>query len=211
MRQLGQVEATQQMTAYSCGSATLKAVLKHWGLDVDEPTLADLVGVDAKTGSTAHQVEDAAKKLDFQAMTITFDNVDELAPFLKSGVPVIMAIQSFNRPDQGHFVVGTEIDDSSVRIMDPNVRGNWRVLSKPETAQRWKFRDNVGIVIVPKSGFGDPYASRKARNRLLYGHRRHLTEQSSLRNDYLLIGLVGVAVIGAVWWSSSRSSSKARR
>jgi ABC-type bacteriocin/lantibiotic exporter with double-glycine peptidase domain len=199
MRPLGDVQPTQQIFEFSCGSAALKAVLKHWGMDVDEPTLIDLIGVDPKTGSTAYQVETAAKKLGYQAITFEFDNVEELKPFVDNHVPVIMAIQSFKRPDQGHFVVGTKVNQATIDIMDPNVKGNWRTISKNEATRRWKFRDNVGIVVTPKSGLGELDWVR-SRNRQMYDYGRGVGIAEDATCNPLLWAVGGIAAtLAAVW------------
>lgn len=146
---LGDVEPYQQITNYSCGAATLKAVMKHYGEDVDEPRLMREVGVHPKTGSTAGQVATAARRRGYVAQERQFRSVEELSVFTEQDVPVIIAIRSFNNPHQGHFVVATKVKGDRVKIMDPNTRGNKRVLSAAELDKRWQFRDRVGVVIVP--------------------------------------------------------------
>ena len=146
---LSDVPLVQQTTNYSCGAATLKAVLSHYGEDVAEPKLMREVGVHPKTGSTAGQVATAARRRGYVAHERQFRSVDELAVFTDQDVPVIVAIQSFNNPNQGHFVVATKVKRGRVQIMDPNTRGNQRVLSTAEMDRRWQFRERVGVVIVP--------------------------------------------------------------
>jgi predicted double-glycine peptidase len=133
MTTLGEVEPYQQIEKYSCGAATLKAVLKHYGDDHDERALIKLVGVDPKSGSSAHQVADAARKLGFNAEPFSFDSIDELKKYTDHDVPVIVAIRSFTRPDQGHFVVATRVDNRSVYVMDPNTN------SRPPRGRRNTF------------------------------------------------------------------------
>ncbi len=149
---LGFVEPYQQLLKYSCGAAALKAVLKHWGDDYHERPLISLIGVDPTSGSTVFQVTEAARKLGFDAKPWQFDSLDELQTYTANDVPVIIAIQSFTKPDQGHFVVAVSVDDDEVQIMDPNVKGNWRTLSRAEMDQRWRFRDRSAVVVTPKNG-----------------------------------------------------------
>jgi ABC-type bacteriocin/lantibiotic exporter with double-glycine peptidase domain len=165
MTTLGEVEPYQQIEKYSCGAATLKAVLKHYGDDHDERALIKLVGVDPKSGSSAHQVADAARKLGFNAEPFSFDSIDELKKYTDHDVPVIVAIRSFTRPDQGHFVVATRVDNRSVYVMDPNVAGNRRTLARDEMDRRWRFRDRTGVIITnsrPPRGRRNTFGGRLA-------------------------------------------------
>lgn len=146
---LADVEPYQQIAHYSCGAAALKAVLKHWGEDVVERILIREIGVDPETGSTADQVARAARARGYAARVHRFSSIDELATYTNRGVPVIVAIRSFTRPDQGHFVVATRVN-SHVEIMDPNVRGNRRVLTRREMDRRWRFRDYGGVIVQPR-------------------------------------------------------------
>jgi ABC-type bacteriocin/lantibiotic exporter with double-glycine peptidase domain len=147
---LGQVVPYQQIETYSCGAAALKAVTGHWGDNYDEKMLIDLIGVDPMSGSTADQVATAAQRLGYNATVHQFDSIDELRQYTDRDMPVIAAIRSFTRPGQGHFVVAAEVDDNTVDIMDPNVDGNWRTLARSEMASRWRFRDNVGVIVTPR-------------------------------------------------------------
>jgi ABC-type bacteriocin/lantibiotic exporter with double-glycine peptidase domain len=147
---LGQVAPYQQIQPYSCGAAALKAVYQHWGEHVNEPTLIKEIGVDPETGSTAPQVTNAARLRGYLAQTRTFASIDDLASYTSRDIPVILAIRSFIRPNQGHFVVATKVTPDFVDIMDPNVRGNRRVLTRAELDKRWKFRNRIGVIVVPK-------------------------------------------------------------
>jgi len=147
---LADVEPYQQILDYSCGAAALKAVYQHWGERVDEPTLIREVGIDPKNGSTAQQVTDAARRRGYLAQAKMFRSIDELGTYTAQDIPVIVAVRSFRRPNQGHFVVATKIDPNYVEIMDPNVRGNRRTLTRSEMDRRWQFRNRIGVIVVPK-------------------------------------------------------------
>ena len=169
MQTLGDIEPYQQREQYSCGAATLKAVLKNYGTDYDERMLIKLVGVDPKSGSSAAQVASAARRLGYDAQPLRFDSIDELATYTNDDIPVIVAIRSFNRPDQGHFVIADEIDDTYVHIMDPNVRGNRRSVTRHELDQRWLFRDRTGDRITPRGQLGRALARRRTSWRGAFG------------------------------------------
>lgn len=147
---LGDVEPYQQIEKYSCGAATLKAVLKHWGEDVDEKTLIREIGIDPEQGSTAMQVAAAARARGYLAQVKQFKSIAELGTYTDRNIPVIIAMRSFTRPNQGHFTVATKVMPSTVKLMDPNVKGNRRVISYREMDTRWRFRDRVGVIVTPK-------------------------------------------------------------
>jgi len=149
--QLGDVEPYQQIEKYSCGAATLKAVLGHWGERLPERKLIKEIGIDPLNGSTALQVASAARQRGYNATVKQFRSIAELGAITDQDVPVILAIRSFTRPDQGHFVVATKVTPSTVELMDPNVKGNRRTLAHRELDARWRFRDRVGVVVTPKT------------------------------------------------------------
>jgi ABC-type bacteriocin/lantibiotic exporter with double-glycine peptidase domain len=185
---LGDVEPYQQIHPYSCGAAALKAVLGHWGEEADEPSLIKEIGVDPKSGSTCYQVESAARQRGYMAQTRQFRSIDELMTFTEQDIPVILAIQSFTRPGQGHFVVAADVDGNDVEIMDPNVRGNWRTLTRAELDKRWKFRDRVGVVVLPPDG--------QLRGVKPLRRPRGLGDASKSRT--VIIALVALAAVAAV-------------
>lgn len=183
--QLGEVLPTQQIAPYSCGAAALKAVMLHWGEDVDEPTLIREVGVDPKQGSTAAQVTRAAQRRGYLAQTRRFDSIDELGTYTNRDIPVIVAIRSFTRPNQGHFVVATKVRPTVVEVMDPNVAGNRRTIPRSEMDRRWQFRDRVGVILVPKSRKRSQFGADVAHPALTSGQK-------------IAIAVTGAVVVAAV-------------
>lgn len=190
MQTLGQVEPYQQIQPYSCGAATLKAVTRHWGADFDEAMLIKLIDIDPNNGSTVDQVTRAARKLGFDAAPWKFDSIDELKTYTDRDVPVIIAVRSFTKPNQGHFVVAVDVDDTGVEMMDPNTRGNWRRVSRRELDDRWQFRDRYGIIVQPK-------APRRAGLGQAGG--------GSAR-PWIWAAVGGAAVAGLVYWAYRRKA-----
>jgi len=146
----GQVEPYQQSTEFTCSAATEHAVLKHWGLDIDEFTLAQMLKVDPVNGSTAKRVVQVARKLGFNAVSRKFSGLIELQEVTDQGVPVIARVLSWKHPGQYHFVVVTGVDPFGVSVMDPNVEHNRRRLTHEEMWERWNPGGRVGVVITPK-------------------------------------------------------------
>jgi predicted double-glycine peptidase len=145
----GQVEPFQQSTEYTCSAAAEHAVMKHWGYDIDEVTLAYLLKVDPINGSNASRVVSVARSLGFAADSRKFKSLNELKHVTDQDVPVIARVLSWKHPGQHHFVVVTGVDDFGVSVMDPNVEGNRRRLSHDEMWVRW-VPDRLGVVITPK-------------------------------------------------------------
>jgi ABC-type bacteriocin/lantibiotic exporter with double-glycine peptidase domain len=108
-------------------------------------------------------------------------------------VPVIVAMRSFTKPNQGHFLVATKVTPTTVELMDPNVKGNRRTLSYSEMLSRWAFRDRVGVVVTPR---------RKTVGLGVTAARSHTLA-------YALAGaaaLVAVATTGVVLWRRKRAA-----
>jgi len=190
---LGDVEPYQQIEKYSCGAATLKAVLGHWNERVPERKLIKEIGIDPENGSTALQVAAAARARGYNANVKLFGSIAELGRVTSQDTPVILAIQSFTRPNQGHFVVATEVKPTVVEIMDPNVKGNRRTLTHRELDKRWKFRDRVGVIITPKN---------KAAQ---FGGTAWTSRSTSFALAGATLAIAG-AVIGVVIWRRKRAA-----
>jgi hypothetical protein len=146
---LGQVDPYQQSTEYTCSAAAEHAVMKHWGYDIDEVTLAHLLKVDPINGSNASRVVSVARSFGFAAESRNFKSIDELKRVTDQDVPVIARVLSWKHPGQYHFVVVTAVDTLGISVMDPNVRGNRRCLTHVEMQHRWQ-PDCLGVIITPQ-------------------------------------------------------------
>jgi len=152
---LGQVEPFQQSTEFNCSAASLHAVLKHWGRDIDESALAQLLHVSPVFGATAKRVVKVARGLGYKATQRHFRSLAELKSLTDKDVPVIARVLSFKHPGQHHFVVVTSVDAVGVTLMDPNVDGNRRWLTHQQMKERW-VPNRLGVVITPTStAFGE--------------------------------------------------------
>lgn len=149
LQTLGEVDAHQQQTLYTCSAASLLAVLGHWGARIDEPTLARIIGARPEIGATPFQIAQAARRLGFNAEVRSLRSIQELRSYTDRGIPVILNVLSFYRPGQGHFVVATRVDDRHVTIMDPNAPSNWRVLTWTDLDHRWLGRNRGAVIVSP--------------------------------------------------------------
>jgi ABC-type bacteriocin/lantibiotic exporter with double-glycine peptidase domain len=147
MTALGEAQPLQQLTKVTCGAACLLAIAEDYGLTgLDEPTLARLIGI-TKDGAFPVQLVAAARQLGLPAEERRFRTLAEAKAVTDQGLPIIANILSFTVPGGGHFVVVTKIDEAGVHLMDPNVKGNRRLLSHDEMLRRWQTRQGSGVVI----------------------------------------------------------------
>jgi predicted double-glycine peptidase len=156
---LAQVEPYQQETQWTCSAACLRAVLKHFGTDIDETGLVTLIGAKENRGAEVTEIAKAARKMEFAAFDYDFDSLDQAKALLDQDIPIICDIQSFKHPGKGHYVVMTKIEDDKVHLMDPNTEGNSRVITREEMDGRWwdytmakphQLKPKWGVVIAPK-------------------------------------------------------------
>jgi predicted double-glycine peptidase/lysophospholipase L1-like esterase len=159
--QVGEVVGTAQETPWTCGPAALRAVLAHYGINVEEGWLANLIGNVPVLGVRPPVLVEGARKLGCVATLGYFSDVNALRPFLANEVPVIVIVDSFLHPGkQGHYVVVTEVGADTVTLMDPHVEGNKRVLGHADFEQRWwnkepgpdgqpRIAKHLAIVVVP--------------------------------------------------------------
>jgi len=209
---LGQIQPYQQQERFTCSAATLSAVLKHWGVNVDEPTLTRAIGAKPKIGAAAPQIAKAARQYGFAADVHTFRSLDELDSYVgrkrrstgRPTLPVIANIFSFTRPGQGHFVVIDDVNDAHVRIMDPNAPTNWRKLTHPEMKRRWMGRGGVGIIVRPRND-----ATRK-RGLSDMENAAPIAKKKGGWGALALVSLAWLGIVGFGFWRKTQWERKYR-
>ena len=152
-----------QETRWSCGPASLRAVLAGYDVHADEPTLSKLANCKPGHGTDEYDLVRAARKLGFQAWSNLWRSPESLRVCTRRGVPVICCVISWNIPGAFHWIVVMSVEDGEVLIMDPHPpRGetNERVLDRDEFAKRWwhvegwwlfKRRvSHLGVVVAPR-------------------------------------------------------------
>jgi superfamily II DNA or RNA helicase len=142
-----EVKSTQQSTLYTCGPTCLKAVLSHYGKEYKEKYLEELVGAKPNRGCEVDEITLAAKKLGFNAFDRAL-TLEECKSYLAKDIPIIADVQSWNYREKEHYVVIYKYENDKWYIMDPNVKGNQRILSTEELEDRWWGRrmDNGKVV-----------------------------------------------------------------
>jgi predicted double-glycine peptidase len=124
---------TRQSTEYSCGAAALQAVLFHWGKEVDEKKLMELLHTSPETGTYVGDIVRVSRMLGLKAELHENVTLEELHEALKQGESVIVCGQAWrSREDSdrsaqedwedGHYVVILGMDKKYVYYQDPFIR-----------------------------------------------------------------------------------------
>jgi predicted double-glycine peptidase len=140
------VPVVEQQTDYSCGPATLMAVLRYWQRPVAcEQDLYSPLHTTPKDGTEPFMLEAVARARGLRAEYRVGASVGELRAALASGTTVILDLQAWRdtpRPwrddwDDGHYVVLVAIDGDRVYAMDPSADHGYSWLTLPELEERW--------------------------------------------------------------------------
>jgi predicted double-glycine peptidase len=125
---------SRQTTEFSCGPAAVQAVLRHWGHDVAEQTLMDLMETNSEVGTHPENIVRGVRSLGLQAELKQNVTLDELQHFTSSGNPVIALGQVWRSGGQGsptsvaddwesgHYIVVLGVDKDNVYFQDPYLR-----------------------------------------------------------------------------------------
>ncbi len=149
-----------QTTGYTCGPASLCAVLRYYGHKyIGERSLARRAGAVASEGTTTNGLIEAAQQFGVEPWAWLNMTVPVLREMNASGYPVIAAIQAWGNKedytqenDDGHWVVVTGVDAQRVACMDPSLRGARAVMDHDEFVSRWhdiddgKLAYGIGII-----------------------------------------------------------------
>ena len=152
----------RQSTSWSCGPASLTAVLRYYGhRHIRESVLIRRSGCNA-TGTAISGLIDASRSFGITPVyAVQGVHYETLCTVSALGNPVIAAIQAWHDGpiesyadvwSDGHFVVVTHADEAGVRIMDPSLAGRG-YLEREEWLERWHDIDvgdrrvvNVAII-----------------------------------------------------------------
>ena len=113
-----------------CGPASLKIVLRYYGVEKSEEELARLTGMVPDLGADDKGIEKAAKSLGFIAEIRSESSFDDIEKWLNKGVPVIINWFTRGRSDysdsevaDGHYSVAVGLDDEYIYLQDPEIGG----------------------------------------------------------------------------------------
>lgn len=150
-QKIAKIKNYQQLSQSNCSAACLKTVLAHFNFKITEEQAAKLIGVREGIGAEVDEITEAAKKLGFNAFDRSL-TIDECKKYLDKDIPIIADVQSFNYKGREHYVVIYKYENDNWYIMDPNTKGNQRILNTKELEERWWGRRMSDGTIIKKWG-----------------------------------------------------------
>jgi predicted double-glycine peptidase len=118
----------------SCGPASLKMVLRYYGIEITERELIRLTGCTKREGTSGRQIIRAAKKLGLKGIIrdeATFQDIKTYV--LQKKIPVIVDWFSV---DEGHYSVVVDITHENIYMLDPSL-GYLRAMRLQEFEKVW--------------------------------------------------------------------------
>jgi predicted double-glycine peptidase len=139
---------TRQSTEYSCGAAALQAVLSHWGKDLDEKELIELLHTSPETGTYVGDIVRVACMMGLKANLNENVTLAEMHAALERGESVIICGQAWrSREDSdrsvqedwedGHYVVVLGMDKKYVYYQDPFIRRGKGFITHKKFDESW--------------------------------------------------------------------------
>lgn len=145
------VPFAKQQTSWTCGPASLRAVMAAIGdVNIPEDVAADISDADSRNGSSTGDLKNAFKKLHVPVIERDVITNDELIKCMRNGYPVILDVDMW----QGeHWVVVSGYDGELFTLMDPSAPNKDSDVTVSPTAldgMRWSSsNDSVrgGLII----------------------------------------------------------------
>ena len=144
MKKMLKIKPFQEtLNASMCGPASLKIVLKYYGVEATEKELARLTGVSSSLGVDDKGLARVAKYFDFKVKIKNNSNFKDIEKWLDQKVPVIVNWFTRGRKDHsdsdvadGHYSVVAGIDNKFIYLQDPEI-GKIRKLKKDDFMAVW--------------------------------------------------------------------------
>jgi predicted double-glycine peptidase len=143
----------ETLHAGMCGPATLKILLRYYGINKSEKELARLSGTKADLGTDAKGFILAAKKLGLKSTVKNNCSFADIEKWLKKGIPPIANWFTKGRKDysdseiaDGHYSVACGLDTKFIYLQDPEI-GHIRKLARDDFKRVWF--DFSGMYIKP--------------------------------------------------------------
>ena len=170
------VPLVPQATSYSCGAASLMAVLEYWNVyDAPETELFKPLHTTSKSGTSEYAMSELAQK----SYGLTSEvrkglSLQDLRDALKDGTTVIVDLQAWSEtpaPDwktsweDGHYVVLVAMDADYAYFMDPSSHGAYAYVPLLELLDRWHDYDEPHGHKVPFYNLGIFVHGSKPRTR----------------------------------------------
>lgn len=147
------IPATRQQESHTCGPASIRAVLKTFGIRVSEDALKKLLHTTEKDGTAPEQVENAARILGLNPKVYEPMDVPSLKREVYLGHPVIILFQAWQEGQRirdwgtdwsdGHYAVVTAVHDDQVLLTDPSLPSGSGYVPIREFVSRWHDKNKI--------------------------------------------------------------------
>lgn len=170
----------RQALTYTCGAASLQAILVYFGKSDDrELYLADELNTSSDWGTEPKDIKRVAEEFGLKVKMRERLTLDELRDYVEQGIPVMVAYQAWREDgkqtpwkedwEDGHYSVVVGVDDDNVYLEDPSLIGEIGFIPRDEFMERWHDIDKTGRKL---RQFGIIFESRKKPPKL--GRLRHI-------------------------------------
>ncbi len=145
----------RQAADYTCGVASLQAVLVYYGKNFDgERELERACRTDPEWGTEPSDMVRVAREQGLDARLETELTFDDLQRYLERGVPVIVDYQAWRDDDgrtpyrdkweDGHYSIVIGLDAEYVYLEDPSLIGELGRIRRDEFIERWHDVERSG-------------------------------------------------------------------
>lgn len=124
-----------QATDYSCGAASLRMVLAHFGIRTSEKRLAAALGTNTRTGTSRKAIIDHAKTRGLEVTARHHLTLADVAADVAAKRPVIVLYRE-PEEDVAHYAVCVGVTKTHVRLHDP-WHGPAFALTRRDFLRRW--------------------------------------------------------------------------
>jgi len=143
---------TRQATTYTCGVASVQAILNYYGIDKREDQLIEQFGATEAAGTSTSQIIAGLESYGLVATRKEQTTMDDLRANVQNKIPTIVAIQAWldEYPphhdwseiwEEGHWLIVIGLDDKNVYFEDPSLLGTLGWLTHAEFLARWHDYD----------------------------------------------------------------------
>jgi len=154
---LNSVPEVIQSTRYSCGASSLQAVLRYWGVCIEERELIDQLETSKDQGTAPEKIVQVAISYGLEASLHEQTTIDDLKKYIETRIPVIIIAQAWNGYEKegtwvtvcperweevwgdGHYMVVIGVDSRNVYFEDPTLLGTRGAIPIDEFLSRWHF------------------------------------------------------------------------
>jgi len=133
----------ETLNASMCGPASLKIVLKYYGVEAIEKELAKIAGWNRDLGIDEDGIKKVASSFGFKIKIKNNSNFKDIEKWLDKKVPVIIDWFTRGRRDysdsdiaDGHYSVVAGLDNKFIYLQDPEI-GKIRKLKRDDFMKVW--------------------------------------------------------------------------